>query len=109
MELERTLSENLGGDPALTGISAVEGFRLSVQQRWIWRTQPPEATFRTRGAVELEGLLDERRLRAALEVVVARHEALRTTFRHLPGMALPVQVVDETGGFAWDRTDLTTR
>ncbi|MDH3285731.1 MAG: amino acid adenylation domain-containing protein, partial [Acidobacteriota bacterium] len=37
---------------------------------------------------------------------VRRHEILRTTYRRLPGNALPVQVINGEGRFAWESRDL---
>ncbi len=108
MELETTVPEDLVGESTLADAPAIEGFRLSAQQRWLWRSQPQEAAFLARGAVALEGPLDERRLLAALESVVRRHEILRTQFQRLPGMALPIQVVGEPGPVEWTHTDLAS-
>lgn len=84
-------------------VTTVAGYRLSPQQQRLWellRRVRSDAPFRAQCAVLIEGPLDAARLRAALGRVVARHEILRTTFRRLPGLSLPVQVVGDSGP-AW--------
>ncbi|MCA1612749.1 MAG: amino acid adenylation domain-containing protein [Acidobacteria bacterium] len=73
----------------------VEGYRLSPQQRHLWRLQQAggSSAYRAQCVALVEGPLRVERLRAALEDVVARYEILRTVF-HLPaGMSQPVQVI----------------
>ena len=75
----------------------LEGFRLSPQQRRLWNLQQ-KAGARPRpaqAAVLLEGELSPDRLEWVLAELVDRHEILRTAFQCLPGMAIPVQVIDE--------------
>lgn len=73
----------------------IEGFRLSPQQRRLWRLQSPggAVSFVAQSAVIIEGPLKPETLRAALEQVVERHEILRTIFHHLPEIELPLQVI----------------
>ena len=70
------------------------GFQLSPLQRQLWRQQQNHAAaFRAQALISIEGKLDLPVLRAALGDVVARHEILRTTFRSVPDLALPAQVI----------------
>lgn len=73
----------------------IEGFRLSPQQQRLWHLHGGDggSPLRTWCEVEIVGPLDPGRLGAALRRTVERHEILRTSFRSLPGMALPLQVV----------------
>src|SRR4051812_2789150 len=71
----------------------LEGFRLSPQQRRIWRDRRAQA--RATCEVELDGPLDRARLAQALCGPVVRHEILRTAFVALPGMELPLQVIQD--------------
>ncbi len=83
----------------------LEGYPLAPQQRRLWRAAG-EAPPACGCIVTVEGALDFEALAAALAAAVARHEALRTRHRRLPGMAVPVQVVAEPapgGGFALRR------
>ncbi len=77
-----------------------EGYRLSAQQERLWRLQQDSATtsYRVQGLIEIAGPLDRERLQEALDRVVQRHEILRTGFRRIPGLALPVQVIYESAG-----------
>jgi amino acid adenylation domain-containing protein len=87
----------------------VEGFRLSPQQRrlWTFREAPSSgvAAFCSQLVLSLEGPLRIERLRAALEEVCRRHEALRTTFRRLPGVVMPVQSAGELAP-SWEARNL---
>jgi amino acid adenylation domain-containing protein len=87
----------------------INGYQLSPQQKQLWLLQPAQqpTAFYAQCAVLIEGLLDARRLKKAVEKVVERHEILRTGFQLLPGMSTPLQVINETGpswgeGFNWE-------
>ncbi len=82
----------------------VEGFRLSPQQRRLWSLQRQDgaAVYRTQCAIAIEGEANPDRLRRAMEAIVERHEILRTTFRRLPGMGAPLQVVHENLPIAFE-------
>jgi amino acid adenylation domain-containing protein len=89
----------------------VEGFRLSPQQRRLWRLQQ-DATLDVLGfgshlALLLEGELRSDALRDALQKVCGRHESLRTTFRRLPSVVMPVLSVDESLTPSWHMVDLS--
>ncbi|MBO0798647.1 MAG: AMP-binding protein, partial [Blastocatellia bacterium] len=89
----------------------IEGFRLSPQQAHLWLLQqgaqnPP---YRSECVVLIEGSLDERLLEAVLDQVVHRHEILRTTFRRLPAMTLPLQVISEKSQAMMRTCDLNGR
>src|SRR4051812_42048788 len=75
----------------------IEGVRLSPQQRRLWqpRNTSQETPLTVRIEADLRGPLDTEALRAALGRAVARHDALRTGFRVIPGMRTPVQDVGE--------------
>ena len=79
----------------------IEGFRLSPQQKYLWLLGPDSYAYRSQCAVLFEGSLDPARLVESLEQVVARHEILRTTFRGLPGMEVPLQVIAEQAALAF--------
>jgi amino acid adenylation domain-containing protein len=85
----------------MTG-EALQGFRLSPQQKRLWRLQQEDGrVWRAQCALALRGPLDAGRLRAALRRATARHEILRTLFRVPPGLQLPVQVVLDTAEPSW--------
>ena len=78
-------------------LNQAEGYRISPIQRRIWAlTSVTSCTdYSVRARVWLEGALDKCLLRRALETAAQGHEALRTKLHLLPGMSIPVQVVED--------------
>ena len=75
---------------------SVYEFPTSFGQRRMWllaEMDPGEPTYNITWAVWLDGALDVGALQHAWDAAVARHEALRTTFRNPAGV--PVQVIEE--------------
>ncbi|MDZ7959079.1 MAG: amino acid adenylation domain-containing protein [Aulosira sp. DedQUE10] len=74
----------------------IEGFRLSPQQEHLWSLQKggDNLTYRAQCAVIIDGCCKITALKAALQHIVNRHEILRTNLRYVPGMSIPVQVID---------------
>ena len=54
----------------------------------------------------IKGPLERRHLKAAAQNVIARHEILRTTFHCLHEMTIPMQVIEETVGIAWQEDNV---
>lgn len=77
--------------------SNVEGFELSPQQARLWHLQQSErgALSDARLCLRLPEGVNVERLKASLNSLVERHEILRTRYHQLPGMRLPVQVIEE--------------
>jgi amino acid adenylation domain-containing protein len=77
--------------------AVIEGFTLSPQQARLWKLQRDgqEADFRAICVLRPAVPLDVEVLRAALTEVVRRNEILRTEFRQIPGMELPLQVIGD--------------
>ena len=79
---------------------------LSSSQERLWflaRFEPGNASLHIPGSVRLRGALDAAALASALDLVMARHEALRTTFGEVDGrpvqrvvgtLTVPLPVVD---------------
>src|SRR5215216_4374399 len=87
--------------------STLQGFRLSPQQKRVWILQREEQQpYQAQCAVLLAGELDPQALTTALAKVVERHEVLRTSFRCLPGMELPLQIVNQPGPLTFEKRDL---
>ena len=82
----------------------IEGYRLSPQQEYLWLFQ--DAGYRMQCALRLEGELHKNVIREALAQVVEQHEILRTAFRGVPGMNLPLQVILEHDTSSWREVDL---
>lgn len=79
-----------------------EGYELSPPQKELWRAMQaaPGAEFSVRCEVRVEGAADQARLGRAVAEVLARHEALRTSYVRAAGQSYPLQVV--RGGLAGD-------
>ena len=87
----------------------IEGYRLSPQQLHLWLLQQNSAAYRSQCIVRVEGALDVKALRKALQRVVQRHDILRTSFLRPPGIRFPVQVIGrETseGGLTFEERSL---
>ena len=74
-------------------------FPASFAQRRMWlvnRMDPDEPVYNIAWALWLDGALEAGALQHAWDAALARHEALRTTFRDSAGM--PVQVIEDEPG-----------
>ncbi|HTF09418.1 MAG TPA: AMP-binding protein, partial [Asanoa sp.] len=96
---------------AATGVAAAP---MSAGQRWMWYLQnlePDSAAYTIAVALRLLTPADRSALRRALDTLVERHPALRTTFQVRDGG--PVQMIAPAGTVAWrehhaDRLDEAT-
>jgi amino acid adenylation domain-containing protein len=96
------------GEEPVTPAAAEADHPLSYGQRALWfleKLHPETVAFLLVGAARVHGDLDAAALRRALERVVARHPALRTTFREVQGEprqrvegAVGVEFVEGAGG-----------
>ncbi|MYR83791.1 hypothetical protein GTY41_02230, partial [Streptomyces sp. SID685] len=101
--LRRRLAGRAGGTApaARQGIPRADRDRplpLSFAQQRLWfldRLRPGDPRYNSAVAVRFTGPLDHKALSGALAAVVARHEALRTTFEETDGR--PAQRVDPAG------------
>jgi amino acid adenylation domain-containing protein/FkbM family methyltransferase len=73
----------------------IEGYRLSAQQEQLWTSQGRSYPFCSQCAIVIEGDLNSNALRKALQMIISRHEILRTTFGSLAGVDLPVQIISD--------------
>ena len=87
----------------------IQGFRLSPQQRRLWQAQQSvdSEAFRVCSMAKIEGPLDREIFEQSVRRVIGQHEILRTTFRLLPGMTIPVQVVADDARPSIAEHDLT--
>lgn len=83
------------------------GFELSRQQKQLWLAGADQFAFNSVISVAIEGSFNAEKLEHALHQVVARHEALRTTFARRPGMRVALQVVRPSLAPAWETSSLS--
>src|SRR5205823_4492987 len=86
---------------------SINGFRLSSHQRRLWMSEDPEALC-TQCAILVRGHVDSNALKSAIQHIVEKHEILRTVFSPVPGMKVPVQVVNSQPSFLWKEESLDT-
>ncbi|HKG80853.1 MAG TPA: amino acid adenylation domain-containing protein, partial [Pyrinomonadaceae bacterium] len=85
----------------------IEGFRLSPQQARLWLQQRDSAAYHAQCVISIVGPLNKEILKAALVEVINWHEVLRTTYRQLPGVKIPVQVIgDPIRSYQMNEVDL---
>jgi amino acid adenylation domain-containing protein/non-ribosomal peptide synthase protein (TIGR01720 family) len=72
-----------------------EGFRLSPQQRRVWRLSQDNQFYRAQCVILLNGNTDAEALEKTIQQIVGRHEMLRTNFRRNPGISYPIQLIGE--------------
>ncbi|HEX2188130.1 MAG TPA: amino acid adenylation domain-containing protein, partial [Longimicrobiaceae bacterium] len=97
-----------GAAPPIERAPRTEPLPLSFAQQRLWmvdRIDPESAAYNMAYALRLRGALDTAALRASLDALVARHEALRTTFVEGEGGA-PVQVVHSPAPVALTERDV---
>ena len=72
-----------------------EGFRLSLQQEHLWLLDKDNGgqNYRLQSSILIAGDLNYSVLKTALANIVDRYEILRTNFRYLPGISIPVQAI----------------
>jgi amino acid adenylation domain-containing protein/non-ribosomal peptide synthase protein (TIGR01720 family) len=100
-----------GGAPTAAPLARVprnQDHPASFAQERLWflqRLEPASVAYNVAAAIHLTGDLDVPRLVQSLEAVVARHEALRTTFGDQDGR--PVQRIAPPGPVRIPRVDLS--
>src|ERR1035438_779665 len=86
---------------------ATAGFWLSPQQRHIWALQQKGYAYRGSFLVLIEGAVCADDMERCLRRLVARHEILRTVYRHQAGMKFPFQIVLDGVDPAFEAVDLS--
>jgi amino acid adenylation domain-containing protein len=76
----------------------IQGFQISPQQKHLWQLQTSENNhpYKALCAILIEGKVDIETLKTALNNVVNQYQILRTTFHCLPGMTMPLQVINDS-------------
>ncbi|MBX9257865.1 non-ribosomal peptide synthetase, partial [Desmonostoc muscorum CCALA 125] len=77
----------------------IHGFQLSPQQKHLWLLQQDKNSlaYRSFCAVKITGNFNIEELKIALKTIINRHQILCTSFRCLPGMNIPLQVIENCG------------
>jgi amino acid adenylation domain-containing protein/FkbH-like protein len=91
-----------------TGAVEADGWPLSFAQQRLWlleELEPGTALYNIPTAVRLRGALNTRALEEAFNVLVTRHESLRTRF--ICRDEHPEQIIDETGVVTLRREDVS--
>ncbi len=83
----------------------IEGYRLSPQQRHLWLLEQYDRSAVC--AVRVNGKLDFQALQQAIRKVVTWHETLRTTFKLLPAMTIPLQVISDDSDVTFVEHDVS--
>jgi amino acid adenylation domain-containing protein/non-ribosomal peptide synthase protein (TIGR01720 family) len=83
----------------------IQGYGLSPEQRRLWSLGLADRC--SVCAVRVEGELELEALRTAIRNVVSQHEVLRTTFKLLPAMTIPVQVISDVPEFTFFEHDFS--
>ncbi|MBH8554262.1 amino acid adenylation domain-containing protein [Nostocaceae cyanobacterium CENA357] len=76
----------------------IRGFRLSPQQKHLWLLQKTDTMqpYRVQFSVDINGRFDRQIFNQALKVVWQHQEILRTSFRFLQGMDIPIQIINDS-------------
>jgi len=80
----------------------IEGYRLSPQQKHLWTLQQKGLRHQAQCSILLEGAVDFARLEDSIRRVIDKFEILRTSFKLLPQLTIPVQVLEERGELLWN-------
>ena len=84
---------NVNSPIADTG--TISGFRLAPLQWDLWRRQSKIGILFGRARVTIDGILDPDWVADCVADILARNDILRVTFRQLPGMEAPLQVIQD--------------
>jgi|GEM_PF-508008 len=87
----------------------IEGYRISPQQNHLWSLLKNDynSPLRTQCTLLIEGDLQTQILENALNQVVSKYEVLRTNFHCLPGMTIPLQVINDSSKITIQYHDLS--
>lgn len=80
----------------------LEGFRLSPQQKRLWLQSGDRQVYSARLVLQIDGDLQIKCLKNALDRVIERHDILRTNFHRQPGLKVPIQVIQSSNRVSFD-------
>ena len=87
--------------------TALTGFRLSPQQKYLWRLQENNLNYLAKCTIKIQGKVKVNILKSALEKILNRHDNFRTTFQRRPGIKMPIQVILDNGKIYWNYLNLS--
>ncbi|WP_137821869.1 non-ribosomal peptide synthase/polyketide synthase [Pseudomonas sp. D(2018)] len=105
--VERLAAEGGQAQGAIARLDRSQPLAQSAAQNrlwFLWQLDPHSAAYNIPGALRLRGSLDNVALKKSFQLLVERHESLRTTFHELDGQ--PVQRIHPAGGFQLRLIDL---
>ncbi len=87
----------------------IEGYQLSPQQIYLWKLQADNncQPYRVQASIIIKDNLNQNILKLAIEKVIKRHEILRTSFKNVPGVSLPLQVINSEKTLNYQEFNLT--
>ncbi|MEH2128463.1 amino acid adenylation domain-containing protein [Nostoc sp.] len=90
-------------------LTAVNSFELSPQQKYLWSLQQGDSfVYCAVCAVSITGNLQREVLKTAINQVVVTYEILRTNYRDIPEMNLPLQFISDRSAFWHQDYDLSS-
>ncbi|NEP06640.1 MAG: hypothetical protein F6K34_18545 [Okeania sp. SIO4D6] len=91
----------------MTATTTIAGFRLSPQQKYLWRLQENNLNYLAKCTIKIQGKVKVSILKSALEKILNRHDNFRTTFQSRPGIKMPIQVILEDSNISWTHLNLS--
>ncbi|MGD1704671.1 condensation domain-containing protein, partial [Dapis sp. BLCC M229] len=88
-------------------ITTIAGFRLSPQQKYLWKLQENNINYLAKCTIKIKGKVKVNVLKSALEKILNRHDNFRTTFQSRPGIKMPIQVILDNGKIYWNHLNLS--
>nr|WP_306298895.1 non-ribosomal peptide synthetase [Pseudomonas syringae] len=88
--------------PSVVAVTRDQALPLSFAQQRLWflaRLEGDSAAYHIPAGLRLRGELDADALQSALDLIVARHESLRTTFAQQPGHEAEQRIAPADSGF----------
>ena len=82
------------------------GFRLSPQQKYLWKLQENNFNYLAKCTIKIQGKLKPQILKSAIEKILDRHEIFRTIFQRRPGIKMPIQVILDRANISWSHINL---
>jgi amino acid adenylation domain-containing protein len=83
-------------------VATLAGFELSPQQKYLWNLQRSQLQdYRIQANIKITGNLNINILKIALNNIIQDYELFRTSFQSLPGMDIPMQVIQSASSICW--------